>query len=193
MTDQRAVIKRAHRNQLCPATGEIQHLQCAGVIDQALDIVGNQLLGADQDIDRQGFLCKQSCMSQVLQGAHPGNLGGGMKQRVGDLTRDHIGLVAAGNRQHHVRIIGTRLGERLRIGCMAGNGTYVESILQILKDGRVFIDHGNIVGFIGQVGRNGSANLAGTQNDDFHWLDPDAALSSAMEIPNRRCHSAPFL
>ena len=44
----------AHQPHL--AFGEIQHLQRAGMLDNALDVIGHQLLGTDQHVHRQGFV-----------------------------------------------------------------------------------------------------------------------------------------
>jgi hypothetical protein len=76
---------------------------------------------------------------------------------------------------------------------MTGYGANVEPVLKILQHCRIFIDHGNVIRFIRQVGRNGTANLAGSQDNDFHTEKPDAALSVNPVIPGREFHSAPFL
>ena len=47
LTNQRAAVVRLHRHQLCFAFSKVDHLQGAGVFDQAFDVIGHDLLGAD--------------------------------------------------------------------------------------------------------------------------------------------------
>jgi hypothetical protein len=168
VTDQRAVMEGAHRHQLRPSAGEIQHLEGTRIVDQALDIIGYQLLRADQYIHGQRLLREQPRMLEVLERTDPGDFGGSMKQRIGHLAGDHVGLVAAGDGQYHVRVVSAGLGKRFRIGGVTGHGTNVESILKILQHGRIFIDHGDVIRFVRQIRRHRAADLAGTQNDDLH-------------------------
>src|SRR5690606_32871561 len=49
LSNQRAAIVGAYGHQLRLAAGEVDHLQRAGNLDQAPDVVGHHLIGADQD------------------------------------------------------------------------------------------------------------------------------------------------
>ena len=60
MADKRPAIICLDRHQRNPAIGKVQHLQGAGILDQALDIVRDQLLRTDQHVHRQGLLRKQA-------------------------------------------------------------------------------------------------------------------------------------
>ena len=66
MPDQWPSVVGMYGHQLHPALGKIEHLEGAGILDQTLNVISYQLLRTDQHIDRQGFLCKQALVSQVL-------------------------------------------------------------------------------------------------------------------------------
>ncbi len=59
LAHQRPAVVGPHGHQLHLAAGEVQHLQRAGVLDQAADVFGDQLLGADQHVDGQGVVREQ--------------------------------------------------------------------------------------------------------------------------------------
>ena len=54
MTDERTAVVRLHADQPHPSVGEIEHLQRARGFDQAMDVLGDELLGADDEIDGEG-------------------------------------------------------------------------------------------------------------------------------------------
>ena len=51
MSDERTAPRGMHPGEAHFAGGEIQHLQCAGVVDQPLEVLGHELLGTDEHID----------------------------------------------------------------------------------------------------------------------------------------------
>ena len=51
MTDQQAAAPCAQADESHFAAGKIQHLQCTGIANQTLNILSDQLLGADPDVD----------------------------------------------------------------------------------------------------------------------------------------------
>ena len=53
LADQRAAADRLDPDQPHAAVGEVEHLQRARVADQPLDVLGDQLLGADVDVHRE--------------------------------------------------------------------------------------------------------------------------------------------
>ena len=59
VADQHAAITGTHADQLRLAVGKVHHLQGAGVFHQPLDMVGDHLLGADADINRQRLGAEQ--------------------------------------------------------------------------------------------------------------------------------------
>ena len=110
LTNQRAAVVRLDRHQLRLAFREVDHLQGTGVFDQALDVIGHHLLGADQHIDRNRVVVEQLfAPAQVGRFTHAGNFGGCVEQRVRHLAGDHVGLVAVGHCHQHVGIVGARL------------------------------------------------------------------------------------
>src|SRR6056297_2143296 len=74
-SDQLALAHRAGGDQLGPAVGEIQYLQGSRVFDQALHVVGDELLGADQKIDRGVFASEYFGVGQVVGRADARDLG----------------------------------------------------------------------------------------------------------------------
>ena len=121
MTDEHPAIVRAHRHQLNPTVGKIQHLQRPGEFNQALDVGGDLLLGADEDIDRQRILGKQLVSTLILNLSDTRDLGGRAEQRVGDLAGHHVDFVAVGDCDDHVRIMGPGAFEHAGVGGMAAD------------------------------------------------------------------------
>ena len=48
---------------------------------------------------------------------------------------------------------------------MSDNRAYIQPVLKFLQDGRIFIHHGDVICFTGQIGSYRSANLASTEFD----------------------------
>src|SRR6185312_17041313 len=59
MTDQEAAADGAHTYQAHLAGGEVEHLQRAGMADQAVDVLRDELLRTDEDVDRNGLLAEE--------------------------------------------------------------------------------------------------------------------------------------
>ncbi|MNC28476.1 hypothetical protein D3C75_766810 [compost metagenome] len=115
LAHQRPAVVRPHRHQLRLAFGEVDHLQGTGVLDQALDVVGDHLFRADQHVHRNRFVLEQLLFAGQVRGfANPGDLGRGVEQGMGDLTGDHVGFVAVGHRDQHVGVIGSSLAQHGR-------------------------------------------------------------------------------
>ncbi len=74
-----------------------------------------------------------------------------MEQRVGHLAGHHIGFIAVGDGKNHVGILGTCTGQDIRVRGMTDDRTDINTILQILKDIGPMIDHGDVIGFAGQI------------------------------------------
>ena len=54
-------------DQLGPSVGEVEDLAGAGVFDQAGDMLGDQLLGADQHVDGRMFAREQALVFRVFR------------------------------------------------------------------------------------------------------------------------------
>ncbi len=111
---QRSTVVGPHRDQLCLATREVDHLQRARVLDQTLDVVGHHLFGADQHVDRNRLVTEQAGAGEIHRLADSGNLCRCVEQGVGNLTGNHVGFVAVGYGDQHVRVIRTRLAQYRR-------------------------------------------------------------------------------
>jgi len=168
LADQRAAVVGAHRHQLRLALGEVDNLQGAGVFDQALDVVGHHLFRADQYVDRDRLVVEQAAARQVGGFAHSGDFGRGVEQGIGHLAGDHVDLVAVGDRYQHVGIVGTGLAQHGGEGAATDNGADIQAVAQVAQALGIGIDHGDVVGFPGQVFGERAADLAGTEDDDLH-------------------------
>ena len=72
---------------------------------------------------------------------------GGVEQVEGHLARDHVGLVAVGDCEQHVRVRRARAAQHVRVRRGAGQRAKVEMILKVLERFGVAVDDGDVVGF----------------------------------------------
>ena len=142
------------------------------MFDQALDVVGHHLLGADQHVDRDMVVVEQLFACQVGRFTHPGDLGRGVEQRIGHLTGDHVGFVAVGHCHQHVGVVGTGLAQHRRQRTAALHGTDVQAVTEVAQALAIGVDHGDVVGFAGQVLCQRTAYLPCAEDDDLHPLLP---------------------
>ena len=150
-------------------SGEIQHLQSAGIADQPLDVFGDELLRADEHIDRDRFFAEELRAARVFGGADARDLGRRAKQRVGHFAGHHVHFVAARERDDDVGFGDSGGLEHGRIGGVAGDGADVEAILQVAQRLFVGVDDGDFVGLLaGEVRCGGAADLARAEDDDLH-------------------------
>ena len=168
LADQRPAVVGLDRDQAHPAAGEVEHLHRARGLHQALDVFGDELLGADHHVDRQRLLAEELLVAQVLPGAHARDLGGGVEEGVGPLAGDHVRLVAVGDREDHVGVLGPRLLQHVGVGAAPEHGADVEPVAQALEPRRVGVDHGDVVRLARQVLGDRAADLARAEDDDLH-------------------------
>ena len=185
LTDQRPAMEGAHRHHPDAPAGEVEHLERARILDQTQDVIRDQRLGTDGDIDRQGFGAEEFGLIEKALGAHPRDLGRRMEQRVGHLTGDHVGLVAVGDGDDHVGVLGAGAREHIGVCAMTLHRAQIEAILQVAQQIGVLIDHGDVVGLADQIGRDRGADLTGAQDDDLHPL-PTPQRRSLISIPSER-------
>ncbi|MNP10626.1 hypothetical protein D3C76_1027820 [compost metagenome] len=169
---QRPAVVGPHRNQLRLAFGEVDHLQGARMLDQALDVVGDYLLGADQHIHRDGFVVEQFGAGQVRRFTDAGDLGRCMEKGMGNLAGHHIGFIAAGHGDQHVGIIGASLAQNTGQRTAALYRTDVQSVAEVTQAFAIGVDHGNVIRFACQVLRQRTADLPRSEDDDFHPVTP---------------------
>ena len=116
LPDQQAALMRAHGDQAHLAVGEIDHLQRARIVNQPRDVLGHQLLGADQDVDRQRLFGEELGAAGVFGRADARDLGRRAIQRVGDFAGDDVDLVAGGERDQDVGLGDAGGFEHRRVG-----------------------------------------------------------------------------
>ncbi|MCY1213466.1 hypothetical protein D9M72_252470 [compost metagenome] len=168
LAHQRPAVIGLDPHQLGLAFGEVDHLQGAGIFDQALDVIGHHLLGADQHVHRNGFVVEQAGAGQVGRFAYPGDLGRGVEEGVGHLAGDHVHFVAIGHRHQHVGIVGTCLAQHGGEGAAALHGTDVEAVAEVAQAVAVGVHHRDVIGFPREVFGQGATHLARAENDDLH-------------------------
>ena len=168
LADQGATLVGPYRHQSHSATGEVQDLEAAGMLEQAQDVLGDQLFRADTDIDRQGPGGEEFRVLEKARGPHPGDAGGRVEEGVGHLTGDHVGLIAVGDRQDDMGILRTGPLQDVGMGAVTMDGAEVEAVLKLTQQGGILVHHRDVVGLAGEVGGHGPADLAGAEDDDLH-------------------------
>ena len=153
-------MQGAYADQPHPPVGEIQHLQCAGIADQARHVLGDQLFRADPNVHRDGILAEQFVALGEIGGAYARDFLRRAVQRPGDVAGQHVDLVAVGQRDENIGGGDAGRLEDARAGGVAVHRTNVEPILQIAQDLLVRVDDGHVVRFFARevVGR-GAADL----------------------------------
>ncbi len=123
-----------------------------------------------------------------------------MKQRIGHLARDHVGLVCVGQGDNDIGVIRTGAIEHLGIGGMPDDGANVEPVLQLAQHVGPHVDDRDFVGFFArQMISRGRTDLACAENENFHCScqvseQPKALLQGASlhEIEIRIAQNEPF-
>ncbi len=169
MADQQAAAHGAHTDQAHLAGGEVEHLQRAGMADEPLDVFGDQLLRADEHIDRDRLLAEELRPLGVLGGADAGDLGRRPEQCERHLAGHHVDFVAVGQGDDDLRLRGACRFENRRVGGVADDGVDVEAVLEVAQDVLVEVDDGDFVGlFPREMPGDGAADLAGAENENLH-------------------------
>ena len=169
LAHQGTALQGTNAHQTHPAVGEIQHLQGAGIADQPRDILGDQLFGADPDVDRDGILSEQLVPLGVVGGTHARDFLRSAVQRPRDMAGQHVDLVAVGQCDENVGAGDARRLQNLRTCRIAVHRSNVQPILQIAQNLLVRVDDGDVIRPLPrEVVRRGAADLPSAQDDDFH-------------------------
>jgi len=116
----------------------------------------------------------------ITQRAHPGNFCWSMEQGVGDLASDHIGFIAIGDSENHIRIFSPCPRQHTGVCRLPLHGAYIKPILYLSQQLGILIYNGNVIGFRSQIVCHRGADLTRTQNDYFHlFILPVEALLTA--------------
>jgi len=168
MAHQGTALECTHADQADHAIGELEHLQRLGEGDQALDVVGDDLLGADREVDREVVVVEQLGVVDVVGRAQACDPRRQVVERLGDAAGAQVGLVGLGDRDQQVSVVGAGLAQHARRCGVAAHGADLETLAH---RGQVFlagIDQRDVVRFGNQVLGHRRADLARTQNDDLH-------------------------
>ena len=169
MADHGATVIGPHGSQLNPALCKIEHLQGARVGNKLLDILGNQLFRADNHVHRYIFTVeKRFLVGQVLLRANARNLGGCIEQGVGHLAGHHVDLITVGDGYQHIGVFGTCFEQCVGMRGLARDGADVQPVLQQAQLFTVDVYHRDVILFVSQVFGQGTADLTGAENNDFH-------------------------
>jgi hypothetical protein len=101
-----------------------------------------------------------------------------MKYRIRHLAGHHINFIAIGNRKNHIGIVSTCPRQHIGMGCLADDGSDIQSILQLPQALFIGINEGDIVCFTGEIFSNRGPYLASAENDYFHYCLLESAISS---------------
>ena len=82
---------------------------------------------------------------RVGRRAYPRDPGRGIEQVPGHLAGDHVGLVAVGDREQHVRVLGPGAAQHVRVRREAGQGPEIEVLLEVTQRVRVAVDDRDVV------------------------------------------------
>ena len=97
----------ANGNQTDPPPGKVEHLQRLRKLDQATDVFGNHLLGAQREINRKILRCQQAGIFEKIARTQPGNPRRHIENALRQLAVHQIGLVALRHSNDQVGIIRT--------------------------------------------------------------------------------------
>ena len=101
------------------------------MLNKPENIVGHNLLWADQDIHRDGIgFVEGFFIVQVVGGADAGDLGWCCEDTIGQLTGYHIGLITGRDGDNHIGIFSPSLFEDIGVGGAAFNGANIQAFLQ---------------------------------------------------------------
>jgi len=85
------------------AVCKVHDLKCPRVIDQALDIMGDDLFRVNNVIDRHRFIPEYT-LCQIGHRTNARDFRWSMKYCMSNLTGDHIDFIASGNGDEHIGV-----------------------------------------------------------------------------------------
>ncbi len=149
---------------------KVEDLQATRLLDQMKNENGHQLFGANDIVDRDGLGREEFGVGEIVGVSYPRQPRGGAKQGIGEMAGDHVGLVTVGDGQDEIGVLDTRLDQYLRVSGITRDRAQVETFLEELQQLGVAIDDRDVVILAGEAMGDRAANLAGTEDDDFHGL-----------------------
>src|SRR5690606_22830197 len=142
--------------------------------DPAQDHLAHLDLGRDNDVDRKMIPGKEIHIMwlEVELRAYARDLGRHFKQRMRNLTGNHVDLVVERYRDDHVRLVGARFRQHAGIGAMSDYATDIQRVSHRTNEARLGVDDADVMAFGSQPFRDAVAHLAGTANDHLHASAP---------------------
>ena len=104
----------AHRDQLGAAVGEVEHLQRAGILDQALHVAADQRLGADRHVDRRAAALISSGCCRYSISRTRAILVGVLNSASATWQAMMLTSSLRGHRDHQVGVLGAGLRQHAR-------------------------------------------------------------------------------
>ena len=152
---------------------ELGHLECARVINQQIDVARDNLLRADQHVNRNGLLAEQFvAFRKVSRRPDQRDLGRDVEDRVRDAARDDVDLVVLGQRDQHVGVVGVGALQHVRVRTAPDQRAHVETMANVVQARRVLVYQRDLVVLLGQARRQRSTEMARAEDDDSHRGPP---------------------
>ena len=179
----------------CRAIGfEVDPQQMHAPLEEGLDIkgrgrrqalqrgLGDLSFGADDHVDGQVLGPVEVGIDRVQIGARAQarDLARHLKDRMRDLTGDHVHLVRMGRGDDQVGVARARAVQHVGVAGKAGHPLHVQRVGGAADQIGIAVDHRHVVAFPRKVSRDLPADLPGAANDDLHRL------------PSCRPNRAPF-
>lgn len=188
LVDEGSAVEGLDRHELHAIVGEVEHLQRSGVVDQAFDVFGDDLLRANQHVDGHVLPAEESRARVVSRRADASDLGGGFEQGITDLAGHHVHLVTVRDCDQHVGIVGAGLTQHVRMRRVAFDGLNVEPIPELAQSLCVLVHQRDVEGLSREMLGEGTPYLARSKNDDLHVR----FLTSDFLISEKKKPSFPF-
>ena len=165
LAHQEVLLPDTEADELHPAPAKGLQIGRRGEAEQAGDLHRRGILRIDHQINAQGIL-EQGELLGVLHVAHPGDGVLGAQPLRGQ-GADHVDLIHAGRGDHHVRAPRLRLPQGGQGRAIALDAQDVQGLRGPAEGVVVGINDRDVVLLLGEVLRQGKADLAVSHDDDF--------------------------
>ncbi len=165
-----AALDGPHGHEVDLAVGELHDLERLGKLDQPLDVLRHDLLGAEGVGHREALVAEELRVRLEPGRADPRDPRRDVEDGVPHLAGHEVRLVARRHREEHVGIGRARFGEDLRLRGVSGDGAKVELAREVLQPLGARVDDGDVVLLGDEAAGHARADLAGAQDEDLQFL-----------------------